>query len=354
MQHTLKNRTIFCRDNLEVLRGIDNDTVDLIYLDPPFNKKKQFTSPVGSSAEGANFKDYWRLEDIKSTWIETLKKQHPKVSNFLSTTSDIAHKSNKYYLIYMAIRLVEMHRILKDTGSIYLHSDPTMSHYLKLLLDCIFGHQNFRSEIVWFYRKFSGATKNFKQNHDIILYYSYSDSCVFNKQFEAFSPKTVKDKYKRVLKDGKWIQEKSTPMDSVRSTNGVPMGNVWEISFIHSQAKERVGYPTQKPLELLERVIKVSTNEGAFVLDPFCGCATTCIAAERLNRQWVGIDVSKQTFDLVKIRLNQEAQQGHLPMFKGNTFSDKCLTYKTDIPTRTDLETRPIIGYQARGKEEAL
>ena len=151
MQDTLKNRTIFCRDNLEVLRGIDSNTVDLIYLDPPFNKKKQFTSPIGSSAEGASFKDYWGLEDVKSAWIEILKEKHPKIANFLATTDNIGHKSNKYYLTYMAVRLIEMHRVLKETGSVYLHCDPTMSHYLKLLMDCIFGYQNYINEIVWCY-----------------------------------------------------------------------------------------------------------------------------------------------------------------------------------------------------------
>ena len=165
-QATLKNRTIFCKDNLDILQNIDSQTIDLVYLDPPFNKKKVFTAPIGSSAEGASFKDYFREEDVKDEWLQTLKEDHIELYNFLNGIKNII--SNKHYLYnycylaYMAIRLIEMYRILKDTGSFYFHCDPTMSHYIKLLMDIIFGEKNFRNEIVWHYdNRLSQSRSNF-------------------------------------------------------------------------------------------------------------------------------------------------------------------------------------------------
>ena len=338
MQSTLKNRTLFFRDNLDVLRGIDSSTVDLIYLDPPFNKKKSFSAPVGSSAEGASFSDVFRKEDVKEEWIKTVEEDNEQLRKFLLGIKDWGNTYNFAYLAYMAIRLLEMHRILKDTGSIYLHCDPTMSHYLKLLLDCVFGEQNFRSEIVWWYRKFGRGGTNFKKNHDIILYYVKNrEQVLFNELFEGFSPRTQKDKYKRVQVDGKWKQDKSTLMKEVRKEEGVPLSNTWEISFVHSQSKERTGYPTQKPLALLERIIQASSNEGDLIFDPFCGCATTCIAAEKLGRKWVGIDVSIKAYELVQKRLRKEvANPEHL------FDSQKGLHFSTDPPKRTDTEATDV------------
>ena len=325
MQSTLKNRTIFCRDNLDVLHGIDSSVIDLIYLDPPFNTKKQFTAHKNSSAEGASFKDYWSLKDIKDEWTEILEKHHPQVAKFLSTTDVIGHKSNKNYLTYMSIRLIEMQRVLKDTGSVYLHCDPTMSHYLKLLMDGIFGHQNFRNEVVWYYN--SGARgRRFGKRHDIILLYSKTEDYVFK------------------IDDVRVPYSPNIHIPASKAHYYHPRGkvcdDVWQIPIIAQNNQiERTGYPTQKPLALLDRIIRASSNEQDIVLDPFCGCATTCIAAERLNRQWIGIDVSKKSFDLAQSRLHQEAKLGHLPTLKkANTFS-KSLLYREDIPTRTDLNT---------------
>ena len=179
MQKTLRNRTIFCRDNLEILRGIDSETIDLIYLDPPFNKKKEFTAPIGSSAEGAVFHDYFREEDIKEEWLGLIADQYPNLYQYIHGIGNIAHKSNKYYLCYMAIRLIELHRILKDTGSLYLHCDTTMSHYLKLLLDCIFGDGNFRNEIIWCYKSGGASPKYFSRKHDTIFFYSKGENYNF-------------------------------------------------------------------------------------------------------------------------------------------------------------------------------
>ena len=164
MQSTLKSRTIFCRDNLEVLRGIDTETVDLIYLDPPFNTNRVHTSPIGSSAEGASFQDIFREEDVKQEWLGFIADKYPTLSTYLQGITAIGYRSNKYYLCYMAMRLIELYRVLKNTGSLYLHCDPTMSHYLKLLLDCIFGGNNFRNEIVWCYNTQGKPKKGFAKN----------------------------------------------------------------------------------------------------------------------------------------------------------------------------------------------
>ena len=144
-QSTLKNRAIFCRDNIDILQGINSDSIDLIYLDPPFNKKKIFTAPIGSSAEGASFKDWFREEDLKDEWLQTIKEDNDKLHSFLECVKTIEGRTsyNFCYLSYLVIRLIEIHRILKDTGSIYLHCDPTMSHYIKLLMDIIFGEKKF-------------------------------------------------------------------------------------------------------------------------------------------------------------------------------------------------------------------
>ena len=161
LQSTLKNRTIFCRDNLEVLRGINTESIDLIYLDPPFNKNKVFTAPIGTSAEGASFSDIFKEKDVKEEWLDIIKESNQTLHDFLEGIEKIGYRYNKYYLCYMAIRLIEMQRILKNTGSLYLHCDPTMSHYLKLLLDIIFGEKNFRNEVVWCYSRM--ASNNYQE-----------------------------------------------------------------------------------------------------------------------------------------------------------------------------------------------
>ena len=159
MERNIQNRTIFCHDNLEILQGINSSCVDLIYLDPPFNTNKKFSAPIGSSAEGADFPDIFREKDVKDEWLQSIKEDYDGLYQFLDGVKNLSNivsdRKNKHYLYnycylaYMAIRLIECHRILKDTGSIYLHCDPTMSHYLKILLDIIFGEKNFRNEIVW-------------------------------------------------------------------------------------------------------------------------------------------------------------------------------------------------------------
>ena len=287
-------RTIFCRDNLDILQGINSDSIDLIYLDPPFNKNKVFTAPIGSSAEGAEFSDIFREEDIKDEWASNIRYENYELYNYLLGVKEFSNKYNYCYLVYMAIRLIECYRILKDTGSVYLHCDPTMSHYLKIIMDCIFGEKNFRNEIIWCYHAGGATKKYFPRKHDVILLYGRHA----NKSIHNIERIPYRDLYA--------YDENHDNSMGVYHPDGKMLHDWWEISLISSLANERTGYPTQKPLALLERIIKASSNKGDVVLDPFCGCATTCIAAERLERKWIGIDVSHKAYELVKERLKKE------------------------------------------------
>ncbi len=303
--NSIKNRTIFCHDNLEILKGIDSDCVDLIYLDPPFNKKKIFTAPIGSNAEGASFSDIFREEDVKDEWLLDIKEDYYAVHDILVAVRTIEGRTsyNFCYLAYMAIRLIECQRVLKPTGSIYLHCDMTMSHYLKLLMDCIFGEANFRNEIVWCYASGGVSKRYFAKKHDAILFYSKSDTYEFNTQYRDYSKGTVQrglTQYKKNLNENYTLSDKGAVQHD------------WWIDItplLSPTSKERQGYPTQKPLALLERIITASCPANGIVLDPFCGCATTCVAAEKLERQWVGVDVSIKAYELVQERLGKEVER---------------------------------------------
>ena len=339
MQHNIKNRTIFCKDNLDILQGMDSNTIDLIYLDPPFNKKKQFTAPIGSSAEGASFKDWFRLEDVKEEWVESIQQDNEKLHNFLLGIKNIDGRNsyNFCYVTYMAIRLIECHRILKRTGSLYLHCDSTMSHYIKIMMDCIFGEKNFRNEIVWHYKKWSNTTKDFQKNHDTILRYSKTSNFIFNAQYQDYANEKwientirIRDKNNKLVRardaQGNYIERKTVK-------KGVLMHDVFDDISWGATNKERTGYPTQKPLALLHRIIKASSNEGDIVLDPFCGCATTCVAAEQLQRKWIGIDISVKAYDLVRSRLEKEvADKGDILKYQNEVY------FSTTAPNRTDNE----------------
>ena len=165
----VKNRTLFIADNLDIMRGMDSETIDLIYLDPPFNTNKKYKAPIGSPAEGAEFKDIWKDEDVKDGWHSDIAGQYPYIHHVIQASERIYDHNMMIYLMAMGIRLIEMHRLLKDTGSIYLHCDPTASHYIKLLLDEIFGKNNFRNEIVWCYKSGGATPKYFAKKHDVIL-----------------------------------------------------------------------------------------------------------------------------------------------------------------------------------------
>ncbi len=293
----VKPRIIFCRDNLEILRGINDKCIDLIYLDPPFNKKKVFSAPLGSSAEGAEFSDIFREEDIKDEWVKSIEFENPALHSYLMGVKTFSNIYNYCYLVYMAVRLLECHRILRDTGSIYLHCDPTMSHYLKIVMDCIFSENNFRNEIIWCYTGPSSSKRWFPRKHDVIFWFSAGNAWTFHED-------KMRIPYVK-LDTGRTsgIFKKAATLDS---RGKVPEDWWSHFSPVGRLQSERTGYPTQKPLALLERIISASSNKGDVVLDPFCGCATTCVAAERLDRQWIGVDVSIKAFEIVKKRLGKE------------------------------------------------
>ncbi len=319
------SQTIWTGDNLDIMRGMNSNSVDLIYLDPPFNSKANYAAPIGSKAAGAAFKDTWGLDDVNLVWHGEIKHEYPGLYALLTATRDIHGASMMSYLIYMAIRVMEMRRLLKPDGSIYLHCDPTASHYLKLLMDSVFGKANFRNEIVWRYRTSSGKPKqHFLRNTDTLFFYAKSGESTFNVLREPWPESTLR-KWQR---DERGIYRMNAGKKYYIDPEGKRMDNVWEIT-LSSRSKERTGYPTQKPLALLHRVIEASSNEGDMVLDPFCGCATTCVAAEQLGRRWAGIDISEKAADLVKSRLQEEVGL----MYRG--------AHRTDIPKRTDLGKIP-------------
>ena len=318
----IENRTLFTADNLEVLRGMDSESVYLIYLDPPFNSKRHYAAPIGSKAAGAEFKDAWTFEDTKNEWWGELSDTQPTLYAIIHAAGEVGGEGNKAYLIYMAMRLIELQRILKSTGSLYLHCDPTMSHPLKLLLDTIFGEKNFRNEIIWGYPASpSAARRDFPRKHDVILRYVRSKSFFFDA--DAVRVAYAASSTNRT----RYAAHSSTVMHG-KTIHLHPQGKIpptiWtDIQQTYRYRHEITGYRTQKPLALIERIIKASSRENDLVLDPFCGCATTCIAAEKLNRRWIGIDISKKAAELIRLRHEREV---------GGIFK---LHHRYDLPTRS-------------------
>ena len=319
--------TIWTGDNLPVMRGMNSACVDLIYLDPPFNSNRTYKAPIGSKAAGASFKDAWTLSDVDVYEHGELADRNPAAYAVIEAARQAHGKGMQSYLIFMAVRLLEMQRILKPTGSIYLHCDPTASHYLKLLMDGIFGHSSFKNEIIWSYRRWPSKSHNFQTMHDVILFYTGIAEHTFNVSYELPS-----ESYLKRFKGKTQVLDTETRTRKIvvdKPTKGLPMRDVWDVSILAGSSKERLGYPTQKPLALLDRIIKASSNPGDVVLDPFCGCATALVAADRLGRQWAGIDLSPLAIKLVKERIIQDN-----PLWAGPTALDAP-------PQRTDLGHLP-------------
>ena len=304
---------LFIQDNLPVLRNMQSKSVDLIYLDPPFNSGKQWENPIEAKGKKAvaSFKDTWNLDDIHTDEEYELCHYAPDAIPLINSLHKINGGSWHAYLIYMGIRLAEMRRVLKDTGTIYYHCDPVMSHGVKLLMDAIFGKGNFRNEIVWCYASMSSAKKDFPRKHDVILRYTKTADYTFNADEVRVPYKLDKMPERKNLESrnrggsGKWKGESPEEL-SKRHLKGKTPEDWWPLTF-GPNSPERTGYPTQKPLALLERIIKASTNKGDIVLDPFCGCATTCVAANHLERQWVGIDLSETAEHFIKSRITKES-----------------------------------------------
>ena len=306
-----KNRTLIRGDNLTEMREFPDEYVDLIATDPPFNSKRDYFVPYrdehGKEPDTLvkAFTDTWTwgnaaeeaceelIVDVGGQVADTIK----GLRQFLNDTPMMA------YLVMMGIRIVQMHRILKPTGSLYLHCDPTASHYLKIILDAVFGTNNFRNEIVWCYRGAGYPKKDFGRRHDIIFRYSKDSQYIFNLD-------DVREEYAEATKERfkHYIGNKRQGSDFGLQTLN-PLGkhpdDWWQIQPIAPSANERTGYPTQKPIELYKRIIEASSNNGDLVLDPFCGCGTTLMAAEALKREWIGIDLTYLATGAVKHQIEK-------------------------------------------------
>ncbi|MDE2702340.1 MAG: DNA methyltransferase [Chloroflexota bacterium] len=403
------DKTVWIGDNLDVLRGLNSDTVDLIYLDPPFNSNRDYSAPIGSRAAGAAFKDTWTLSDLDKAWLGLVADEHPSVYSVVDASGAAHGKSMQSYLCMMAVRLLELRRVLKDHGSIYLHCDPNAGAYLKLLMDAIFGAANFQNEVVW--RRTSGRSdaKRFGRVHDVLLFYAGPDAA-WNRPYLPHDRAYIDRAYRNEDELGRWQPDQltasgrrdgesgrpwrginpsgvgrhwATPVKGgmarfivekglipgwpgdfpevharlnaldeagliywpskpggmprlkryLESTSGKAVDDIFvDIGKLEASAKEKLGYPTQKPLALLERIILASSNPGDVLLDPFCGCATACVAAEKLGRKWVGIDISAKAVELVHERLREPP-----PLGIGALFHNRLVTTRTDHPQRTDL-----------------
>ena len=376
-----KNQLYF-GDNLDILRNhVADASVDLIYLDPPFNSNANYNvlfqekGGQQSAAQITAFEDTWHWNlDSESAYQDVVTNGTGKLPDLLQAMrSFLGDNDMMAYLTMMAQRMAEFHRVLKETGSIYLHCDPTASHYLKLLMDSVFGPQNFRNEIVWKRTSAHNSASRYGPNHDIILFCSRSQTYTWNQVFQKYDESYIQNFYRHVDKKGRYrlsdltgagvrygdsgepwrgvnptevgrhwavpraalLESSDEPVDNLTSQqkldlldqmgivywppNGrvpqrkryldeskpeMPVQSTWtDISPIGAQARERLGYPTQKPEALLERIVSASSNEGDVVLDPFCGCGTAIAAAERLNRRWIGIDITHIAITLIRHRL---------------------------------------------------
>ena len=405
------SRTIFTGDNLDILRGINSDCVDLIYLDPPFNSNRTYSAPLDSAARGAEFDDVWTLDDMKEEWVDEVELRMPALFHLINGAKLAHGESMAGYLTFMSVRLIELHRVLKPTGSIYLHCDDTAVHYLKGIMDALFGWQYLRAEIVWRRTSAHNDSRTFGRVTDRILFYSGQAGINVDDVRVPLDPDYVRQTYSREDERGvyrlgdltaprlgtgetgqpwrghdpnksgrqwnaplrghyaAWIEEAVIPgyrsvasplarldaLDEAGLIHHPPEGGIprlkrylgsnpgqapsalWtDISPVGAHARERTGWRTQKPVALLERIIKASSDPGDLVLDPFCGCATACIAAEMLGRKWIGIDIAPQAADVLRDRARRELQ---IPLDdgNGNGWEDWTPSIRTEPASRTDL-----------------
>ncbi len=410
------SNTLYYGDNLKVLRdSIKDETVDLIYLDPPFNSNASYNvlfkahSGKGSQAQLEAFEDTWDWgPHAEEAFEDVVKSGNPDAANLLTAMRKfLGDNAIMAYLAMMAVRLIELHRVLKPTGSLYLHCDPTASHYLKMTLDAVFGTANFRNEIIWQRTPAHSSAKKFAPIHDTILYYQKTPAIIWNEPRMAYEDAYLDKYYKFDDGDGRlhwradltgagvrqgdsgkpwrghnpttihrhWAiskevitnavgadkaakmtaQEKLDALDALGaiyfpSNGGMPqykryrdqlkgkaVGDLWvDIDRINPVGGERLGYPTQKPLALMERIVSASSNPGDIVLDPFCGCGTTIHAAQKLDRQWIGIDITHLAIGLIESRLKAA--------FPGIKFTVEGTP--KDFEAAVDLATRDKFQFQ--------
>ncbi|MCU0498097.1 MAG: restriction endonuclease [Anaerolineae bacterium] len=364
----MSQNQLYYGDNLEILRNRDyfpNECVDLIYLDPPFNSNRNYNvlfkeeSGTDSVAQITAFEDTWHWGiEAERTYVDLVENGPERVSAAISALRILVGTNQMLaYLVMMSARLVELHRVLKSTGSLYLHCDPTAGHYLKILLDAIFGAQNFKNEIIWKRSYGHGdSTKSIGRAHDIIFFYTKTNRYTLNRFYHTHSEQYLKRFFKYIDERGVYklenltspsprpnlvysykgypspkkgwrvSLEKMTQLDQdnrlhfptkkdgrimkkvyLHELEGQPMTDVWtDITPLSAHHSERLGYPTQKPVALLERIIAASSNPGDVILDPFCGCGTTIAASQKLGRRWIGIDITHLSIALQKYRLQDQ------------------------------------------------
>ena len=365
-----ENRTLVRGDNLEEMRKFPDECIDLIATDPPFNSNRNYFVPYrdehGQEPDTLvrAFKDTWTWgEAAETAYGELIVEVGGQVGDTIQGVRQFLNETPMMaYLVMMAVRLVEMHRILKSTGSLYLHCDSSASHYLKIILDAVFGNAQFQNEIVWNKNRFSRNSKRcFARMNDIIFFYSKGKENTFNIQYVERKKKQVKEKGYDTVVDGgvsklliyekEKVEEAELDLDrydvivEVKEDSAPAMGQVWsDINPLNSRAKERTTYPTQKPIELYKRIIEASSNNRNLVLDPFCGCGTTLMAAEELNRQWIGIDLTYLATGAVKLQIEKlfpqlrneitiagtpENEEQALELARDNPFGfeDWCITH---------------------------
>jgi site-specific DNA-methyltransferase (adenine-specific) len=408
----MKN-TLYYGDNLEVLhRYIQDESVDLIYLDPPFNSNATynvlFAERNGSraAAQIQAFEDTWQWDQAAAATYQETVEAGGKISEALQAFRMLLGDSNMLaYLVMMAPRLVELRRVLKTTGSLYLHCDPTASHYLKILMDSVFTVESYRNEIVWRRQNAKGlAFTRFASNHDLLLRYTKSDKWIWNPQYKAHDPEYLehfyryyepesgrryrlsdltnpnrnrpnltyeflgitrvwrwtKDRMEQAYKDGLIIQNKPGGVPQLKryldEQEGVPIDDIWDdILPIQAQAAERLGYPTQKPEALLDRIIQASSNPDDLVLDPFCGCGTAIASAQKLGRTWIGIDITHLAINLIKVRLKDAyGDQVHYEVIGEPTTSQDAEDLAASNPYQFQWWALGLVGARpAEGKKGA-
>lgn len=335
---------VYKGDCFQILKEFSANTVDLIYLDPPFFTQKTQTLKTRDRKYEFSFNDSW--------------------------------SSQSEYAKFLFIRLEQMYRVLSNTGSIFFHCDRNAAHYIRILLDEVFGEDMFQAEIIWSYKRWSNAKKGFLPAHQNIFYYTKSNEFTFNILYEGYSESTNVDQILQKRKrdeTGKTVYDRDTKGSIVSNggKKGVPLSDVWEIPYLNPKANERIGYPTQKPILLLDRIINISTNEGDVVLDPFCGSGTTLVAANLLNRKAIGIDISEDAIKITKNRLRNpvkteslllkngrnsynQAEEEALALLRGLDFVPVQRNKGIDAILKSDIDGKPVLVRVQREDESIL
>ena len=346
------NRTLYHGENLEYLLGMDSESVDLIATDPPFNKGRNFKAEDGTRSEGAGFKDKWMWTDISDDVVEHIRIHCPHFLSLVESARVCHSEGMATFLCWMGIRVIEMRRILRNSGSLYLHCDRTASAYIRQMLDAIFGRKNFVAHIIWNYGLSAGSRGGYSKHapvhsHDTIFAYAKNyGHHTYNIQYFPYDQRYIKEWFRNTEGDGRKYKTRyvngELTKEYLDEMPGMPLTDTWsDVKYLNASvgwfpSKRRVeqtGYPTQKPLTLYQRIVEIGSNQGDMVLDPFCGSGTTVIAAERAGRQWIGIDLwEADTHKIVWERMEQEGLS--TPNQTPALFTVGEVNYQTTPPTR--------------------